>query len=94
MYESLFHFTMALVLWRLAVWDQLRTHRLQFYLICYGLFRFLTEYVRPEPTWALGLTFYQWASLLFDYSLVQTAKRSISQSRRDRTLAYRIRREQ
>jgi phosphatidylglycerol---prolipoprotein diacylglyceryl transferase len=62
-YESLFHFTMALVLWRLTVRDLLRTHRLQFYLFCYGFFRFLTEYVRPEPTWALGLTFYQWAAL-------------------------------
>ena len=35
-------------------------HRLQLYLIRYGVYRFLTEYIRPEPPWLLGLTFYQW----------------------------------
>jgi prolipoprotein diacylglyceryltransferase len=40
-----------------------RTHQLQLYLIAYGIFRFTTEWIRPEPAWALGLTFYQWVCL-------------------------------
>jgi phosphatidylglycerol:prolipoprotein diacylglycerol transferase len=63
-YESLFHLWMAgilLLMLRARVWTG---HHLQFYLIAYGLFRFATEFIRPEPIWALGLTFYQWASLV------------------------------
>ena len=63
-YESLFHFTMALVLLELMRRDLLRGHRLQLYLIAYGVYRFLTEYIRPEPTGWLGLTFYQGAALV------------------------------
>ena len=33
------------------------------YLIAYGVYRFLTEYIRPEPVSMGGLTFYQWVSL-------------------------------
>jgi prolipoprotein diacylglyceryltransferase len=42
----------------------LPSHRLKFYLIAYGLFRFATEMIRPEPVWAMGMTFYQWAALI------------------------------
>ena len=63
-YESLFHFTMALVLLELMRRDLLRGHRLQLYLIAYGVYRFLTEYIRPEPTGWLGLTFYQWVAMV------------------------------
>ncbi|MGL4554437.1 MAG: prolipoprotein diacylglyceryl transferase family protein [Gemmataceae bacterium] len=62
-YESLFHLLMAavlIVLTREGIW---KTHRLQFYLLCYGGYRFATEAIRPEPAFAAGLTFYQWASL-------------------------------
>ena len=31
----------------------------------YFVYRFATELIRPEPELALGLTFYQWASLVF-----------------------------
>ena len=64
LYESLFHFMMAVALLQLARRDALPTHRLQLYLIAYGAYRFLTEYVRPEPPWLLGLTFYQWVSVV------------------------------
>jgi phosphatidylglycerol:prolipoprotein diacylglycerol transferase len=63
-YESLFHFTMALVLLWLLFRNALPRQRLKLYLIAYGVFRFLTEYIRPEPPWWLGLTFYQWAALV------------------------------
>jgi phosphatidylglycerol---prolipoprotein diacylglyceryl transferase len=62
-YESLFHFTMALVLIWLTVRDLLPRQRLKLYLIAYGVFRFLTEFIRPEPVYWPGLTFYQWAAL-------------------------------
>ena len=60
-YESLFHFTMAGILIGLAGRDRLRDHRLQFYLIAYSIYRFATEFIRPEPVALAGLTFYQWA---------------------------------
>ena len=64
-YESFFHFFMAAVLLFLACKQMLPTHRLQLYLIAYCLYRFLTEFIRPEPAWLLDLTFYQWAALAF-----------------------------
>jgi phosphatidylglycerol:prolipoprotein diacylglycerol transferase len=62
-YECLFHLTMAGVLAWLIWHDGLREQRLKLYLIAYGIFRFFTEFIRPEPVWAGGLTFYQWAAL-------------------------------
>jgi prolipoprotein diacylglyceryltransferase len=62
-YESLFHLAMAGVLLLLLRGGVLRTHQLQLYLIAYGAYRFLTEYIRPEPEILLGLTFYQWVSV-------------------------------
>jgi len=63
-YESVFHLSMALLLWQLLRRDALRFQRLKLYLIAYGAYRFLTEFIRPEPAWWLGLTYYQWVSLL------------------------------
>jgi phosphatidylglycerol:prolipoprotein diacylglycerol transferase len=62
-YESLFHFTMALILLTLMRRGLFVRQRLKLYLIAYGIYRFATEYIRPEPAWWLGLTFYQWASV-------------------------------
>lgn len=61
-YESLFHLGMASVLVILPVRGAIPGHRLQLYLIAYAAFRFATEYIRPEPAYALGLTYYQWAA--------------------------------
>jgi prolipoprotein diacylglyceryltransferase len=63
-YESLFHFGMALVLADLIRRGALVNHRLQLYLIAYAGFRFLTEFIRPEPRGLLGLTFFQLAALV------------------------------
>ncbi len=63
-YESLFHFLLALMLAWLMGRRLLTGHLLKFYLIAYGAYRFLTEYIRPEPAVWLGLTIYQWASVL------------------------------
>jgi prolipoprotein diacylglyceryltransferase len=62
-YESLFHLAMAGVLLVLLRRHLLPRQHLKVYLIAYGVYRFLTEYIRPEPTLWLGLTFYQWVSL-------------------------------
>lgn len=64
LYEVLFHLCLAGVLVYLLYRSLLRTQLLKFYLISYGVYRFLTEFIRPEPTWALGLTFYQWVCLV------------------------------
>jgi len=62
-YESVFHLIMAGVLWELGRRRLFTGHLLQLYLIAYGVFRFAMEYIRPEPAWLLGYTFYQWAAL-------------------------------
>jgi phosphatidylglycerol:prolipoprotein diacylglycerol transferase len=62
-YESVFHLLMACVLLHVIQKGTLRYQRLKLYLITYGIYRFLTEFIRPEPAWLLGLTLYQWVSL-------------------------------
>jgi prolipoprotein diacylglyceryltransferase len=69
-YESLFHLGMALVIWQLMQRDLLPGQRLKLYLIAYGVYRFLTEYIRPEPAWWLGLTFYQWAAVVLATGMI------------------------
>jgi phosphatidylglycerol:prolipoprotein diacylglycerol transferase len=69
LYESAFHLAMAGLLWLLLARRLLVGNQLKLYLICYGVFRFATEYLRPEPAWSLGLTFYQWAALLLAAAL-------------------------
>jgi phosphatidylglycerol:prolipoprotein diacylglycerol transferase len=69
-YESLFHLGMAVVLWLLLREGWLRGQHLKLYLIAYGVYRFLTEYIRPEPISAWGMTFYQWVSLILIAGMV------------------------
>lgn len=62
-YESLFHLSCAavfLVLWRNMMFPG---QLFKFYLIAYMTYRFFTEWLRPEPQFALNLTAYQWATL-------------------------------
>jgi phosphatidylglycerol---prolipoprotein diacylglyceryl transferase len=63
-YESLFHLAMAVVLMELLWRGLWRRHHLQIYLIAYGAYRFLTEFIRPEAVWWLGLTYYQWLAVV------------------------------
>ena len=62
-YESLFHLAMAILLWHLLRRGLLRWQRLKLYLIAYCLFRFATEFIRPEPRVIGGLTAYQWGAI-------------------------------
>jgi prolipoprotein diacylglyceryltransferase len=63
-YESLFHLGMAVVLWGLMRGGLLRYQLLKLYLICYGVYRFFTEMIRPEERDWWGLTFYQMVSVV------------------------------
>jgi hypothetical protein len=60
---------LAFALWGLAARDALPRQRLKLYLIAYAAYRFATEFIRPEPAWGLGLTFYQWAALALGVGL-------------------------
>ena len=63
LYEAAFHFTAAIVLWDLKRRGIFAGQLFKLYMICYFIFRFATEFLRPEtPLW-LGLTGYQWAAL-------------------------------
>lgn len=64
LYESAFHLSAAFVLARLRRRGLLRGQLIKLYIIAYLAYRFLSEYLRPEPALALGLTGYQWACLM------------------------------
>jgi prolipoprotein diacylglyceryltransferase len=60
--ESVFHASMAAILWRLRSVEALRWQLLKLYLIAYGGFRFGIEFLRTEPRIAWGLTAYQFGA--------------------------------
>lgn len=63
LYESAFHLTVAFMmagLHRRGIW---RGQLMKFYILSYLLYRFATEYIRPEPELWWGLTSYQWFAL-------------------------------
>ena len=62
-YEVLFHAVMAGVLIAIARRRWLKHQRLKFYLIAYFAYRFVSEFIRPEPAVLWGLTWYQWVAL-------------------------------
>ena len=62
LYESAFHVTAALVLLALLRRGMFRGQLVKLYFLAYFLFRFATEFLRPEPRLWLGLTGYQWAA--------------------------------
>jgi phosphatidylglycerol---prolipoprotein diacylglyceryl transferase len=61
--ESVFHASMALVLWRARDVEALRHQRVKLYLIAYAVFRFGMEFVRREPRVAWNLTAYQFGAV-------------------------------
>ena len=54
---------MAAVLLVLQSRGLLRGQLIKLYILSYLAYRFLTEFIRPEPQVLLGLTGYQWAAL-------------------------------
>jgi phosphatidylglycerol---prolipoprotein diacylglyceryl transferase len=65
LYEFAFHAACAVALLVLQARGLLRGQLIKLYIITYLAYRFLTEFIRPEPEAALGLTFYQWAAVVF-----------------------------
>ncbi|HQX53948.1 MAG TPA: prolipoprotein diacylglyceryl transferase, partial [Planctomycetaceae bacterium] len=64
LYESAFHLTAALVLAGLQRRGLFRNQLIKLYFISYCLYRFLSEYVRPEARDVFGLTAYQWTAMV------------------------------
>lgn len=62
LYESLFHLAAAAVLYVLFRRGAFRGQLIKLYIIAYAVYRFLTEWIRPEAKLWLGQTGYQWAA--------------------------------
>ena len=62
-YEAMFHAAMAVLLFVFLRSGLFRGQLIKVYFISYFVYRFFTEYLRPEPQLWLGLTGYQWAAL-------------------------------
>jgi phosphatidylglycerol:prolipoprotein diacylglycerol transferase len=65
LYETLFHLTCAVILVQLQKRKLFRFQLIKLYIITYLAYRFLTEYIRPEPIVFAGMTAYQWAAVGF-----------------------------
>ncbi len=64
LYESIFHGLCALAFSGGCGGRLCRGNRIKVYMIVYGLYRFLTEFIRPEAQFFAGGTGYQWASVI------------------------------
>lgn len=65
LYESAFHFACAAVLAQLQTHGIFRGQLIKLYIIAYLVYRFATEFIRPEDRLWLDLTIYQWAAIAF-----------------------------
>jgi phosphatidylglycerol:prolipoprotein diacylglycerol transferase len=63
LYEAAFHLSAAVVLAWLQRRHLFRGQLIKLYFLAYFVFRFVTEFIRPEPRVALGLTMYQWLAV-------------------------------
>jgi prolipoprotein diacylglyceryltransferase len=63
LYETAFHLTCACVLALLQSRGMFRGQLIKLYFITYFVYRFLTEFIRPEARLWLDLTGYQWAAI-------------------------------
>jgi phosphatidylglycerol:prolipoprotein diacylglycerol transferase len=63
LYEAAFHLAMAGLLFVLQQRGLFRGQLIKLYILAYLAYRFLSEFIRPEPCLALGLTGYQWTAI-------------------------------
>ena len=63
LYEAGFHLAMAGLLFGLQQRGLFRGQLIKIYILAYLGYRFLTEFIRPEPRLLVGLTAYQWAAV-------------------------------
>jgi phosphatidylglycerol:prolipoprotein diacylglycerol transferase len=64
LYESAFHLTAAAVLFQLQRRQMFRGQLIRLYFVAYFVYRFSTEFIRPEPRIFFRLTGYQMAALV------------------------------
>ena len=64
-YETAFHLTAAVALAVMLRYRMCRGQLIKLYFIMYFVFRFFTEFIRPEPKLWLDLTGYQWSAMAF-----------------------------
>ncbi len=62
-YESIFHLVIAWLMAALRQQGIWRGQLVKFYIISYLAYRWLTEFIRPEPKMWLAFTGYQWFAL-------------------------------
>lgn len=63
LYETAFHASMAVILAWMRGQGMLRGQLIKLYILAYLAYRFMTEFLRPEPRILAGLTAYQWGAL-------------------------------
>ena len=63
LYEAAFHLTVAGLLLALQSRGLFRGQLIKLYILIYLVYRFVTEFIRPEAKLELGLTIYQWGAL-------------------------------
>jgi phosphatidylglycerol---prolipoprotein diacylglyceryl transferase len=64
LYEAAFHLTAATLLYWFHTHGWFRGQLIKLYILSYLVFRFATEWIRPEARLSWGLTGYQWAALV------------------------------
>lgn len=64
LYEFIFHLSAAALLWTFQEQGWFRYQLIKLYILTYLVFRFVTEFLRPEPDFWLGLTVYQWLAVV------------------------------
>ena len=64
LYEFVFHLSLAGLLFWLRYRDMLRGQLIKLYIMSYVVYRFLTEFIRPETRLWGNLTGYQWATIV------------------------------
>jgi phosphatidylglycerol:prolipoprotein diacylglycerol transferase len=78
LYETAFHLTAAAALYWFWKRGKFRGQLIKLYILCYLVYRFFTELIRPEAHLTAGLTGYQWAALvlsgLFVWLWIRDAK--------------------
>jgi len=63
LYEAALHATIAVVLAWMRGRGTFRGQLIKLYIIVYLIYRFFTEFLRPEPVVFAGFTGYQWAAV-------------------------------
>lgn len=64
LYEFAFHAILAGMLFAMQAQGLFRGQLIKFYILCYLVYRFVSEFIRPEARLWANLTGYQWASIV------------------------------